>query len=124
MFLTQAKVEAEISAVTVERLLDHDGDGVIDTASLGQRMKSACGHVVTLIKGYKAEVPVVGEAPEEWERLALRYLISQLAIDYPGYFRMNGLAAQEAVNSEILTARAVEPTDQQVATASVAQDLW
>lgn len=123
-FISEADVEAELSEVTTRRLLDDAGDGTLNSVRLAQLRTDACARVTALIKGYQAPIPSAVEAPLEWKRLALRWLIAQLAIDYPGFFRLNGLALLAAVEREILTARAAEPTDNQVHVASVPFGPW
>jgi len=123
-FIFAADVQAELSTVTVRRLLDDDGDGLPDPERINQLCTHASGHVVARIKGYKFQVPDAAHAPPEWKRLAIRWVIAQLAVEYPTFFRNDGAKLIEIVESEILAARAAEVEDNTVATASEPQEVW
>jgi len=121
-FITLAEVEIDLSSLTTRRLLDHDGDGIVDPAGAAQRCEDACVHVVSLVHGYKATVPSAADAPAEWKRLARRWFLAQLAIDFAEYFRFDGQKMAVAIDREIVAMRNVEPAENKTYTKSIPLD--
>lgn len=123
-FITLAECQIEVSAQTTARLLDGDGDGVIDPAAELQRREDACAHVVSLIHGAKADIPAAADAPAEWKRLARRWFLAQLAVDFPEYFRFDGMKLSKEIDREIAQCRLVEPAENLTYVASATSPDW
>ena len=123
-YITQAELEADISPHTTRRLLDHDGDGLVDVAAELQLRVDASAHISALFRGPYAAVPTAADATAEEKRLARSWALGHLAVRFPEYFRFDGHKLCEQTDRETIRARTIEPAENKTHARSAPISPW
>jgi hypothetical protein len=123
-FFSQAELEADISPHTTRRLLDHNGDGIVDVAAELQLRVDACAHISSIFRGPYAAVPSAADATPEEKRCARSWALGQLAVRFPEYFRFDGHKLCEQTDREAMRARAIEPAENKTHVRSDTVPSW
>lgn len=101
--ITRAQLEACLGAQTVERLFDHNVDGVPDKPSLDQ----ICAHASSKVRGAIPAYDPNDLSPEnaaiatELSRLALDAAVAMIAKWWPGSIAMNWIELMQQLDKEL-----------------------
>ena len=104
-YIVKADIEAKIGAQTVQRLLDHDNDGIADTDAITRVIADASSKVAGYLNGTFDLDDLADNTVNEVKRLTLAVAVALLAIDHPEVMRKDGVALMELADRDLKNLR-------------------
>lgn len=99
--ITQAEIEARLSARVLRQVYDDDDNGTADAANVARLIEDASSYVLEFYYGNYTAVPESGNIPPALRRLALDAAHAYLAMRHPEYVRADGGKMLERVDKEL-----------------------
>lgn len=100
-YITQAELEARVSARVVQRVLDDDSDGSADVDAVTRVIADASSKVAGYLRTMYTLADVAANTPEEVRRITLDVAQAYLTIRHPEFFRGDGEALMRSAVSEL-----------------------
>lgn len=104
-YIEKADIEARIGASAVQRILDHDNDGVADTDAIDRCIADASSKVAGYMNGPFDLDTIDPSTANEVKRLTLDVAIARLSIDFPEVTRKDGYALMEMADRDLKSLR-------------------